>query len=243
MDVGTEPLLDALTHPANACMTNAGTSRSVHYVIMVVLTRLYVSCDCRLTWQVPGMGWHRQKRLSRQAGNLVFALTPRGRFTARSSLRGIVAWRGQNVGSGWTDAYINEDGWYAHFVLVRFSFAGPLIWKRTSSRVTKVSSSAKEKTAKEPLHHGCQTQGPRAECGPPRHFIAAPDGLKDIWSPLYPVLLFWRFPIKWICVLILEKCSCLEYFYSRINNNQMQRELSHSMFGSSWYSASVTPAL
>jgi len=56
-------------------------------------------------------------------------------------------------------------------------------------------------------------------------FYAAPDGLKDIRSPLNPVLLFWRLQIKWICVRILEKCSCVQYFYSWINKNQMQREL------------------
>jgi len=48
------------------------------------------------------------------------------------------------------------------------------------------------------LDHGCQTQGPRAESGLPRHFMWPPDGLKDVRSPFlqeiqekkHPVLLF-----------------------------------------------------
>jgi len=83
-----------------------------------------------------------------------------------------------------------------------------------------------------PLDHRCQTQGPRAKSGQPRHFIWPLTAWKTWWSPLYPVLLFWRFQIKWICVLILEKCSCVQYVYSQINMKQM--------FGSSLYSASVT---
>lgn len=43
---------------------------------------------------------------------------------------------------GWTDAYINEDGWYAHRVLSGFGFVGPLMWKRNSSLVMKISSPA-----------------------------------------------------------------------------------------------------
>jgi len=92
------------------------------------------------------------------------------------------------------------------------------------------------------IEHRCQTQGPRAECGPPHHFVRPLTAWKMIYL-IYPVLLFWRLQIKWICVIILEKCSCVQYFYSRINNNQMQRELFHKMFGSSLYSASVAPAL
>jgi len=41
--------------------------------------------------------------------------------------------------------------------------------------------------------------------------------------------------MKWIYVLILEKCSYVEYFYTQINNNQMQRELFNNMFRSSLY--------
>jgi len=31
--------------------------------------------------------------------------------------------------------------------------------------------------------------------------------------------------MKWIHVIILEKCSYVQYFYPQINNNQMQRKL------------------
>jgi len=46
----------------------------------------------------------------------------------------------------------------------------------------------------------------------------------------YPVLLFWRFQIKWIYVIILENISYVQYIYTQINNNQMQRELFNNMF-------------
>jgi len=49
----------------------------------------------------------------------------------------------------------------------------------------------------------------------------------------YPILLFWRFQIKWIHVIISEKCSYGRYFYTQMNNNQMQRELFNNMFGCS----------
>jgi len=65
---------------------------------------------------------------------------------------------------------------------------------------------------------------------PSSSFYAAPNGFKDMWSPLYPVLLFWRLQTKWICAIILEKCPCIQYFYSRINNNQMQRKLFENEF-------------
>jgi len=58
---------------------------------------------------------------------------------------------------------------------------------------------------------------PAGQMQPTMSFYAAPDGLIDIWSPLYCVLLFWRLQTKWICVIIIEKCSCVQYFYSRIN--------------------------
>jgi len=38
--------------------------------------------------------------------------------------------------------------------------------------------------------------------------------------------------IKWIYVIVLEKCS---YFYTQINDNQMQSELFNNMFDSSSY--------
>jgi len=37
--------------------------------------------------------------------------------------------------------------------------------------------------------------------------------------------------MKWIYVIILEKSSYVPYIYTRINNNQMQRELYDNMFG------------
>jgi len=58
----------------------------------------------------------------------------------------------------------------------------------------------------------------------------APDSFKDTRSPFlkeieekYPMLLFLRFRIKWIYVVILETCSYVQYFYTQKNNNQMQR--------------------
>jgi len=67
-------------------------------------------------------------------------------------------------------------------------------------------------------------------------FYVAPDGLKDMWSPFlkeieeqFPVLLFWRFQIQWIYVVKLETFSYVQYFYTQINNNQMQRELFNNM--------------
>jgi len=54
------------------------------------------------------------------------------------------------------------------------------------------------------------------------------------------MLLIWRFQIKWIHVIILEKCSYVHYFYIQINNNQMQRELFNNMFRSTLHSVSVT---
>jgi len=42
---------------------------------------------------------------------------------------------------------------------------------------------------------------------------------------------------------MLETFSYVQYCYTQINNNQMQIELFNIMFGSSSYSASVTPAL
>jgi len=84
----------------------------------------------------------------------------------------------------------------------------------------------------EKILYRCQTQGPRAECGPARSFYVAPDGLKDTWSPFlqemaekYPALLFWRFQIKSIYMMKLDQCSYVLYSYTRINHNQMQIEL------------------
>jgi len=37
--------------------------------------------------------------------------------------------------------------------------------------------------------------------------------------------------MKWIYVIILEKCSHVEYFYTQINNNQMQRGLFTACWG------------
>jgi len=72
---------------------------------------------------------------------------------------------------------------------------------------------------------------------PVTSFDVAPDGLKDTWSPFiqeieekYIVLLFWRFQIKWIQVITLEKCSYVQYLYTPINKNQMRRELFNNMF-------------
>jgi len=84
---------------------------------------------------------------------------------------------------------------------------------------------------------------PAGRMRPTTSYYAAPDGSTDTRSPLYPVLIFWRFQMKWIFVIILEKWSCVKYFYCRINNHKMQRELFNNMFGSSLYRASVTPAL
>jgi len=60
---------------------------------------------------------------------------------------------------------------------------------------------------------------PAGRIRPVMLFSEAPDGLKDTWSPFleeieekYSVLLFWRFQIKWIYVIILEKCSYVQYF-------------------------------
>jgi len=82
------------------------------------------------------------------------------------------------------------------------------------------------------LGNRCQTQGPRTEISPAASFYVAPGGLNDMWSHFlqeikekYPVLLFWRFQLKWIHVVILEIFSYVQYFYTQINNNQMQREL------------------
>jgi len=68
-------------------------------------------------------------------------------------------------------------------------------------------------------------------------FYVAPGGFKDTWSPflkeieeIYPVLLFWRLRSKWIYVVILEKYSYVWYFYTQINNDQMQRESFNTMF-------------
>jgi len=67
-------------------------------------------------------------------------------------------------------------------------------------------------------------------------FYVAPDGLKDTWSPFlqemwekYPVLLFWRYQMKWMYVIILENISYIQYLYTQINNNPMQRELFNNM--------------
>jgi len=50
---------------------------------------------------------------------------------------------------------------------------------------------------------------PAGQIRPAASFYVAPDGLKDMWSPFpkeieekCPMLLFWRFQIKWICVVI-----------------------------------------
>jgi len=89
--------------------------------------------------------------------------------------------------------------------------------------------------------HRCQTQGPRAECGPPRHFMRPLTAWKT-YAHLYIMCFYFEgFKLNGF-VIILENCSCVQYFYSWINHNQMQRELSHSIFYS-LYSASVTLAL
>jgi len=41
--------------------------------------------------------------------------------------------------------------------------------------------------------------------------------------------------MKWIYVIMLEKISYVQYFYTQINNNQMQSELFNTMSGSSLY--------
>jgi len=46
----------------------------------------------------------------------------------------------------------------------------------------------------------------------------------------FPMLLFLRFQMKWINVVILETFSYVQYFYTPINNNQMQRELFNNKF-------------
>jgi len=66
----------------------------------------------------------------------------------------------------------------------------------------------------------------------------APGSFKDTWWPFfkkeieekYPVLLFWKFRIKWIYVVILDIFSYVQYFYTQINNNQMQIELFNNIF-------------
>jgi len=44
--------------------------------------------------------------------------------------------------------------------------------------------------------------------------------------------------MNWINVILLEICSYVQYFYTQINNNHMQKELFHNMFGSSLYKVS-----
>jgi len=73
---------------------------------------------------------------------------------------------------------------------------------------------------------------PAGQIRPAALFDVAPDGLKDTWSPFLkeieekiPVLLFWRFQIKWIYVGILETFSYVQYVNTQINKNQMQRVL------------------
>jgi len=58
-----------------------------------------------------------------------------------------------------------------------------------------------------------------------------------MWSPFLSrnwrkmsELLFWRFQIKWIYIVILQTFSYLQYFYTQINNNQMQGDLFKHMF-------------
>jgi len=58
-----------------------------------------------------------------------------------------------------------------------------------------------------------------------------------------PILLFWRFQIKWGYVIILETCSHGQYFYTQINYHQMQRQLFNYIFGSSLSSLSYTGPL
>jgi len=72
---------------------------------------------------------------------------------------------------------------------------------------------------------------------PAASLYVAPDGFKDTWSPFlkeieekYSVLLFWRFRIKLIYIVILETFSNVQYVYTHINNNQMQREYFNHMF-------------
>jgi len=64
---------------------------------------------------------------------------------------------------------------------------------------------------------------PAGQIRPAASFYVAPDGLKVLWSPFlkeigeaFPVLLFWRFQIKRIHVVILETFSFVQYFYTRI---------------------------
>jgi len=72
---------------------------------------------------------------------------------------------------------------------------------------------------------------PAGQIQPTASFYVALNGLKDMWSLFLkeikeqcPVLLFWRFQIKWIHVVILETFSYEQYVNTQINNNQMQRE-------------------
>jgi len=77
-----------------------------------------------------------------------------------------------------------------------------------------------------------QTHGPRAESGPPRHFMWPPP---SVWKTHdHPFLKklkknilyfdFEGFKLKLICVTIFETFSYVPYFYTQINNNQMQRD-------------------
>jgi len=86
---------------------------------------------------------------------------------------------------------------------------------------------------------------PAGRIRPTTSFYVAPDGLKDTWSPFlrwnfwkisYPI--FEGFKLIGFFVIILEICSYVQYFYTQINNNRMQRELFNNMFGSSLYRVS-----
>jgi len=80
------------------------------------------------------------------------------------------------------------------------------------------------------VHRHCRTQvsntRPAGRIWPATSFHVAPDGLKDRRSPFlqemyetYPVLLFWRFQIKWLNVIILVTFFNGQYFYTKIINH------------------------
>jgi len=78
---------------------------------------------------------------------------------------------------------------------------------------------------------------PAGQIRPAASFYVAPDGLKDMWSPFlkgieekFPVLFFKGFKLNGFIVIILDTFSYVQYAYTQINNNQMQRELLNNMF-------------